>query len=64
MLSMGELPELLTVSEVAKIARVKDVTVYRWARDGRLPHVRMPSGIKRFRRQDVEAMLRGELAGA
>jgi len=57
---MGQLPELLTVPEVAKVARVTDETVHRWARDGKLPFIKMPSGLKRFRREDVEAILRGD----
>lgn len=59
---MGNLPELLTVPEVAAAARVTDETIHRWAREGKLPFVRLPSGIKRFRRDDVEAILRGETA--
>lgn len=32
-------------------------TVLRWARDGRLPTVTLPSGRRFFRREDIEALL-------
>ncbi|MDG4784375.1 helix-turn-helix domain-containing protein [Micromonospora sp. WMMD1102] len=57
---MTQLPDLLTVAEVAEAARVSDETVHRWAREGKLPHIKLPSGLKRFPRDGVEAMLRGE----
>lgn len=67
-LSMGNLPELMTVAEVAEALRISDETVHRWAREGRLPAIWLPggpverSGLKRFRRADVEAILRGDSA--
>lgn len=66
---MGNLPELLTVAEVAEALRISDETVHRWVRQGRLPAIRLPggplerSGLKRFRREDVEALLNGESVG-
>jgi excisionase family DNA binding protein len=52
-------PRLLTVAEVAERFRLSDETIHRWARAGRLPYVDM-LGVKRFRREDIEAIERGE----
>ena len=43
---------------------VTDETIRRWILDGRLPAINLPSGQKRIRRDDVEAILRGELPDA
>ncbi|MBO2451796.1 helix-turn-helix domain-containing protein [Actinomadura barringtoniae] len=51
-------PELLTAKEVAKIFRVSPSAVVLWANQGLLPHVRTPGGRLRFRREDVERLLR------
>lgn len=56
-LCMGQLPELMTVAEVAEALRLTDETVHRWAREGKLPFVSLPTGLKRFRREDIEAIL-------
>lgn len=56
---MEQLPELMTPAEVAEVLRLTDETVHRWARIGKLPYINV-HGIKRFRRSDVEALLRGE----
>ncbi len=53
---MGQLPELLTVAEVADALRLSDETVHRWCRVGKLAYVNI-LGVKRFRREDIEAML-------
>jgi excisionase family DNA binding protein len=58
-MSMTQLPELMTPAEVAEALRLSDETIHRWARIGKLPHVDV-LGVKRFRREDVEAILRGE----
>jgi excisionase family DNA binding protein len=63
-MSMTQLPDLLTAAEAAKELRVSDETVHRWARTGRLPFVPMPSGLKRFRREVVDAVKRGEPVSA
>ncbi len=31
--------------------------LWRWARDGKVPHVRLPSGHLRFRREDIDHLL-------
>lgn len=38
------MPELLTVSEVARILRVDDTTVRRWVKQGALEAVGLPRG--------------------
>lgn len=63
-LSMGQLPELMTVPEVAEALKVTDESIHRWARDGKLPYVLLPSGIKRFRRDDIEAIIKGQPVAA
>lgn len=60
---MEQLPVLLTVPEVAERLRLSDETVHRWARDGKLPYVPLPNGMKRFRREDIEAIERGDTPG-
>jgi excisionase family DNA binding protein len=48
---------LLTTGEAADLFQVSDETVRRWAEDGRLPAITLPSGRLRFRRADVLAFL-------
>jgi excisionase family DNA binding protein len=52
---------LLTATEVARVLRVKTVTVHAAAADGRIPCVRVWQGKKRslvrFRRADIEALI-------
>jgi excisionase family DNA binding protein len=48
---------LLTAEEVATAARVSTETVLRWARLGTLASVTLPSGRRRFRQADVDALL-------
>ena len=52
--------DLLTPSEVAEAFRVDPKTVARWAQAGKLASVRTIGGHRRYRRADVEALLRGE----
>lgn len=56
-----KLPEHLTPEEVAKLFRVCPKTVTRWSRSGKLPAAyRTLGGHRRFRRADVEKLMRGE----
>ena len=48
---------LLTSPEVADLFGVSDETVRRWAKDGKLPVVELPSGRVKFRRSDIDAIL-------
>ncbi len=45
--------ELLTPSEVARLAGVTPAAVRGWADTGRLPVLRTPAGLRLFRRADV-----------
>lgn len=59
-------PAILTRAEAAKALGVHPSTVARWAATGVLPSFRTPSGERRYRRCDVEALLnrRGLADGA
>ena len=51
--------ELISPKELALLLPSTSVsTVQRWARKGKIPHVKLPSGRYFFRRSDVEALLR------
>lgn len=50
---------LLTRAEVARLLHVDPTTVTRWARDGKLPAIRLPSGHRRYRQVDVLALYTG-----
>ncbi len=54
--------ELLTPAEVAELFRVSPKTVTRWAQAGKLSVVRTLGGHRRFRREEVAAQLREQLA--
>lgn len=57
---MTSLPTLLTAVEVAEEFRLAPATVRRWAREGRIERIQLPSGLYRFRREDIEAILSGD----
>jgi excisionase family DNA binding protein len=60
----GETEPLLTPKEVAELFRVDPKTVTRWARAGRLTSIRTPGGHRRYREDEVRALLhRGEGKG-
>ena len=54
---------LLTASEVARVLKVKTVTVHAAAHDGRIPCVRLWQGRRRslirFRPQDIQKLIDG-----
>jgi excisionase family DNA binding protein len=50
---MIEISELLTTEEVAKIFKLKEKTVYEWARLGKIPSVKLFAET-RFRREVIE----------
>jgi excisionase family DNA binding protein len=55
---------LLTPGQVAVIFNVDPQTVSRWNRTGRLDAVRTPGGHRRFREDDVRALLNTSAAPA
>jgi excisionase family DNA binding protein len=52
----GRIEQLFTVRQVAELVRVCSATVYKWAADGVLPHVRIVNVI-RIRGEDVNRLL-------
>ncbi|MQA74741.1 MAG: MerR family DNA-binding transcriptional regulator [Solirubrobacterales bacterium] len=48
--------ELMQVREAARALGVSENTIRRWEERGLIPAVRLPSGVPRFRREDVEAV--------
>lgn len=53
-LDLTNLPDLLTVSEVAQLLRVSPLTIKRWGKRGKLPAIRINSrGDRRYRKEQV-----------
>jgi excisionase family DNA binding protein len=53
-LDIHNLPDLLTVKEVAELLRVSPLTVKRWGKRGKLPAIRINSrGDRRYRKEAV-----------
>jgi len=53
-LSLNNLPDLLTVREVAELLRVSPLTIKRWGKRGKLPAIRINSrGDRRYRKEQV-----------
>ena len=66
-ISINNLPDLLTVREVAQILRVSPLTIKRWGKRGKLPAIRINSrGDRRYKKEAVLWLLgiqsRGEEA--
>ena len=61
-MSAAEQNDLLTPAEVAVLFRVNPKTVTRWARAGKISAIRTLGGHRRFRRAEIEAVLRSEEA--
>jgi len=52
--SLENLPDLLTVREVANLLRVSPLTIKRWGKRGKLPAIRINSrGDRRYRKEAV-----------
>jgi len=53
-LDLGNLPDLLTVREVADLLRVSPLTIKRWGKRGKLPAIRINSrGDRRYKKESV-----------
>ncbi|MCH7641202.1 helix-turn-helix domain-containing protein [Patescibacteria group bacterium] len=51
---LNELPDLLTVREVAELLRVSPLTIKRWGKRGKLPAIRINSrGDRRYKKEAV-----------
>jgi len=56
-----ELPELMTVKEVAQFLRVSPLTIKRWGKRGKLPAIRINArGDRRYKKEAVLWLL-GEM---
>lgn len=52
--SISNLPDLLTVREVAQVLRVSPLTIKRWGKRGKLPAIRINSrGDRRYKKEAV-----------
>lgn len=57
-LSIDNLPDLLTVKEVAQLLRVSVLTIKRWGKRGKLPAIRINSrGDRRYKKEAVMWLL-------
>lgn len=53
-ISINDLPDLLTVREVAQVLRVSPLTIKRWGKRGKLPAIRINSrGDRRYKKEAV-----------
>ncbi|MBI1863952.1 MerR family transcriptional regulator [Candidatus Woesebacteria bacterium] len=53
-INLDELPDLLTVREVAELLRVSPLTIKRWGKRGKLPPIRINSrGDRRYKKEAV-----------
>ncbi|MCR4330141.1 MAG: helix-turn-helix domain-containing protein [Candidatus Roizmanbacteria bacterium] len=53
-LSLQEMPDLLTIDEVARLLRVSKITLKRWGKKGKLPAIRINSrGDRRYKKEEV-----------
>lgn len=57
--SLDDLPDLLTISEVANLLRVSPLTIKRWGKKGKLPAIRINSRGDRRYKKDVVLRLLG-----
>lgn len=58
-LRIDDLPDLLTVREVAQILRVSPLTIKRWGKRGKLPAIRINSRGDRLYRKEAVLWLLG-----
>ena len=56
--SLEDLPDLLTIREVADLLRISPLTIKRWGKKGKLPAIRINSrGDRRYRKEVVLRLL-------
>ena len=51
------IPEILSIGEAARILGISVDTLRRWSNDGRIPTITLPSGQRRFHREDLDVIL-------
>jgi excisionase family DNA binding protein len=56
-----EVEKLLTPNEVAQMFRVDPKTVTRWAKEGKLTSIRTLGGHRRYKEEEVRALLAGRI---
>jgi excisionase family DNA binding protein len=57
-IKLKDLPDLLTVREVAELLRVSPLTIKRWGKRGKLPAIRINSrGDRRYKKEAVMWLL-------
>jgi len=57
-ISLANLPDLLTVREVAQLLRVSPLTIKRWGKRGKLTPIRINSrGDRRYRKEAILFLL-------
>lgn len=57
-ISLEDLPDLLTIREVADLLRVSPLTIKRWGKKGKLPAIRINSrGDRRYKKDIVLRLL-------
>lgn len=58
-IDINDLPDLLTLREVADLLRVAPLTIRRWDRSGKIKVIRINSrGDRRFRKEDILELLK------
>jgi excisionase family DNA binding protein len=53
----GVASKMLRLGEAAKLLDVSYETLWRWCEAGKIRHIRMPSGQRRIRREDIDRIL-------
>lgn len=57
-ISLDDLPDLMTIREVADLLRVSPLTIKRWGKKGKLPAIRINSrGDRRYKKAVVQKLL-------
>lgn len=57
-ISLDDLPDLLTIREVADLLRISSLTIKRWGKKNKLPAIRINSrGDRRYRKEVVLRLL-------
>lgn len=57
-ISLTDLPDLMTIREVAELLRISPLTIKRWGKKGKLPAIRINSrGDRRYRKEVILRLL-------